>query len=58
MSGWLYLIRRHDGLDVSLHETRHDAVYWQHRYHDANDYAIVPVNPLAIFDIDPRNPHR
>jgi len=48
---WYYLIQRNDGKNVSLWPTRHKAVGWVARYHDARDYEITPIPAVATLFI-------
>lgn len=56
MSHWKYLIQRHDGKEVSLWNSRHEAIGWKAKYHDANRYEIVPVSSLSFFHGTERTP--
>lgn len=47
MSEWLYYVVDHLNYVISAHETRHEAAWAKERYHDCNDYEIVPVHPVV-----------
>jgi len=51
---FIYLIKRHDGKEVTVHESRHEAVGARARYHSANDYEIIPLRTFTLLDWTPR----
>lgn len=51
---YYYLIKRHDGKRINIRRTRHEAAWDKERYHDCDDYEIIPVSPLIVFTKPPR----
>jgi len=56
MSDYKYLIKRHDGKEISIWDTRHAAVGWKALYHDCNEHGIIPISVLGAWHIEPSQP--
>lgn len=53
-----YKVTRHDGKELALFETRHDAAGFSAKCHNCNEYDIQPIIPSVWLSWHPRvNPN-